>query len=109
MNCKHVRIQGNTTKYYYCTLKNKAVDEYSCKSCMMRIPDLPDGFEKNIWRIEKMKVGIMQIQSGKAKKAVMLEMDMRDCIEIPLKRNNARHNRARLKENLRKCMENEQR
>lgn len=56
-----------------------------------------------------MKVGIMQIQSGKAKKAVMLEMDMRDCIEIPLKRNNARHNRARLKENLRKCMENEQR
>ena len=46
MNCKHVKIQGNTTKYYYCTLKNKAVDEYSCKSCMMRIPDLPDGFEQ---------------------------------------------------------------
>lgn len=52
-----------------------------------------------------MKVGIMQIQSGKAKKAVMLEMDMRDCIEIPLKHNTARHNRARLKENLRKCVE----
>ena len=46
MNCKHIKIQGNTTKYYYCTLKNKAVDEYSCKSCMMRIADLPDGFEK---------------------------------------------------------------
>lgn len=52
-----------------------------------------------------MKIGISQIESGKAKKAVMLEMDMRDCIEIPLKHNTARHNRARLKENLRKCVE----
>lgn len=46
MNCKHCKVQGNTTKYYYCTLKGKAVDEYICKSCMMRIPDLPKGFEQ---------------------------------------------------------------
>ena len=50
---------------------------------------------------------VAQIRNGKAKKAVKLEMDMRDCIEIPLKNNTARHNRARLKENLRKCVEKE--
>ena len=52
-------------------------------------------------------IHVAQIRNGKAKKAVKLEMDMRDCIEIPLKNNTARHNRARLKENLRKCVEKE--
>lgn len=46
MYCKHCKLEGNTTKYYYCMIKGKAVDKYSCKSCMMRIPDLPKGFEQ---------------------------------------------------------------
>lgn len=46
MNCKHVRVKGKTTKYYYCMLKNKTVDDYSCKNCVMKLPDLPEGFEK---------------------------------------------------------------
>ena len=46
MNCKHARVEGTTTKYYVCKLKNKPVDDYSCNGCMMRIPDLPEGFEQ---------------------------------------------------------------
>ena len=44
MNCRHVRLKGKTTKYFYCMLKNKSVDDYNCKDCMMRLPDLLDGF-----------------------------------------------------------------
>lgn len=44
MNCKHCEIKGKTTKYYYCMLKNKTVDDYSCKNCVMKLPDLPEGF-----------------------------------------------------------------
>ena len=46
MNCKHARVEGATTKYYVCKLKNKPVDDYSCNGCMMRIPDLPECFEE---------------------------------------------------------------
>ena len=52
-----------------------------------------------------MNITVAKIKNGKVKKSVKLEMDMRDCIEIPLKNNRAVHNRARLKENLRKSME----
>ena len=38
MNCKHVRVKGKTTKYYYCMLKNKTVDDYSCRNCVMKLP-----------------------------------------------------------------------
>ena len=41
MNCKHAEIRGNTTKYYYCKLKDKTVDDYSCRNCVMKLPDLP--------------------------------------------------------------------
>lgn len=46
MNCKHVRVKGKTTKYYYCMLKNKTVDDYSCKNCVMKLPNIPEGFEE---------------------------------------------------------------
>lgn len=46
MNCKHVEVRGNKTKYYYCKAKEKPVDDYHCRDCMLRKPDLPDGFEK---------------------------------------------------------------
>ena len=42
MNCKHSEIRGTTTKYYYCKIKNKAVDDSKCKKCMMKLPDLPE-------------------------------------------------------------------
>lgn len=46
MNCKHCEIRGKTTKYYYCMLKNKTVDDYSCINCVMKLPDFPEGFEE---------------------------------------------------------------
>lgn len=46
MNCKHVEVRGNTTKYYYCKVFDKAVDDYKCRKCVMRLPDLPEGFEQ---------------------------------------------------------------
>ena len=41
MNCKHVEVQGNITKYYWCKAKGKSVDNYQCRDCMLRLPDLP--------------------------------------------------------------------
>ena len=46
MNCKHVEVQGRTTKYYWCKVKGKSVDDYQCRECMLRLPDLPVGFEE---------------------------------------------------------------
>lgn len=46
MNCKHVEVQGGTTKYFYCKVKGKSVDDYQCRDCMLRIPNLPEGFEE---------------------------------------------------------------
>lgn len=46
MNCKHVEVQGNTTKYYWCKVKGKSVDDYQCRDCMLKLPDLTEGFEE---------------------------------------------------------------
>ena len=46
MNCKHVEVQGRTTKYYWCKVKGKSVDDYQCRECMLRLPDLPVEFEE---------------------------------------------------------------
>lgn len=46
MNCKHCKVEGATTKYFYCKVKQKAIGEYECKNCPMRLPDLPEGFEE---------------------------------------------------------------
>lgn len=50
MNCKHVRVKGKTTKYYYCMLKNKTVDDYSCKNCVMKLPDFQKGLRNCLER-----------------------------------------------------------
>ena len=39
MGCKHRKVEGNTTKYFVCKIFNKAVDDYKCKDCMMKIED----------------------------------------------------------------------
>ena len=46
MNCKHCTTRGNTTKYFYCNLKDKAVDGHMCKNCVMKLPSLPAGIEE---------------------------------------------------------------
>ena len=46
MNCKHKYVEGNTTKYFVCRAKNKAINEYDCKSCPLRLSDVPEGFEQ---------------------------------------------------------------
>lgn len=46
MNCKHVIVKGTTTKYFYCRLKNTTVDDYKCRDCMLKLPNLPEGFEE---------------------------------------------------------------
>lgn len=39
MSCKHLRVEGNTTKYFVCGITEKAIDEYKCRDCMMKIDD----------------------------------------------------------------------
>lgn len=46
MNCKHVEVQGRTTKYYWCKVKGKSVDDYQCRDCMLRLSNLPEVFEE---------------------------------------------------------------
>lgn len=48
MNCKHRKIKGNTTKYFWCNLKEKSVDDYQCEDCPLKLKysDLPEGFEE---------------------------------------------------------------
>jgi len=43
MNCKHLITKGNT---YYCRVKDKVIDKYSCRDCMLKISSLPKGFEE---------------------------------------------------------------
>lgn len=53
INCKHCKVQGKTTKYFYCQLKNKQVDNYSCRNCVMKLPDLPDVVEEILGGLNK--------------------------------------------------------
>ena len=40
MGCKHRKIVGGTTKYFYCNVKGKAIDEYSdCRNCLLKLED----------------------------------------------------------------------
>ncbi len=49
MSCKHRVVNGNTTKYFYCSLKNKSIDEYSCKDCLLRIEDNTNNQIKDVF------------------------------------------------------------
>ena len=44
MNCKHKEIKGNTTKYFACRVKDKAISENDCKNCLLRLPDFLEVF-----------------------------------------------------------------
>lgn len=37
MDCKHLKVAGNTTKYYYCKAKDKEIDMWECQSCPLRL------------------------------------------------------------------------
>lgn len=37
MNCKHLKTKGNTTKYYFCKAKNKAINTLECRDCLLKI------------------------------------------------------------------------
>ena len=37
MSCKYSKLEGNTTKFLYCTLFDKEVDSYKCKNCLMKL------------------------------------------------------------------------
>ena len=39
MQCKWIKGKGNTTKHFECGLKNKAIDEYECRDCLMFMED----------------------------------------------------------------------
>lgn len=53
MNCKHCKVQGNTTKYFYCQLKNKAIDNYMYKNRVMKLPDLTNVVEEILGGLNK--------------------------------------------------------
>ena len=46
MDCKHVVVEGNTTKYYVCKIYNKPLDENKCKNCMIKNSCLPKEFKE---------------------------------------------------------------
>lgn len=37
MNCVHLKVEGSTTKYYFCKAKNKAIDTLECRECLLKI------------------------------------------------------------------------
>ena len=39
MQCKWIKVEGQTTKYFRCSLKDKAIDKYECNNCPMYIKD----------------------------------------------------------------------
>lgn len=39
MGCKHISVEGNTTKYFICRISGKAVDDVKCSKCMLKIED----------------------------------------------------------------------
>ncbi len=39
MNCKHLKVAGRTTKYYYCQAKEEAIDTWQCENCPLKITD----------------------------------------------------------------------
>lgn len=39
MQCKWIKVEGQTTKYFRCGLKDKAIDEHKCRNCPMFIKD----------------------------------------------------------------------
>ena len=45
MDCKHIEVRGNTTKYYYCKAKDKSIDKTECKNCMLKISNIPKQVE----------------------------------------------------------------
>lgn len=51
MSCKHARIEGNTTKYWVCGIKNKAIDNYICRDCPLFIPDTNNNIKNSFSQI----------------------------------------------------------
>ena len=39
MQCKWIKVEGVTTKYLRCSLKDKTIDEYECRNCPMFVKD----------------------------------------------------------------------
>ena len=39
MQCKWIKVEGNTTKYYRCNLKDRAIYAEECRHCPMFIQD----------------------------------------------------------------------
>lgn len=48
MNCKHVTRKGNTTKYYWCNVKGKSVDDYQCRDYQICQKDLKKYLERRL-------------------------------------------------------------
>jgi len=48
VNCKHIKAEGGIgagdTGYFVCTARNKGLNEYECKTCMLRLPRQLKGF-----------------------------------------------------------------
>lgn len=39
MSCVHLKVGGSTTKYYFCKAKNKAINTFECRDCLLKIQD----------------------------------------------------------------------
>lgn len=53
MSCKHLTVEGTVTKHFYCKVFNKAVDEYKCRDCMLKIENQADVINELFGRFKK--------------------------------------------------------
>lgn len=55
MNCKHCEVKGNTTKYFWCRVKNKSISDLDCRDCMLKIESMPDMVNEIFGNLSKKK------------------------------------------------------
>lgn len=46
MSCVHLKVEGSTTKYYFCKAKNKAINTFECRDCLLKIQDAKSTIEE---------------------------------------------------------------
>lgn len=55
MSCLHMRIEGKTTKYFFCAALEKPINDYDCYTCPLKLEerkneDIADKFMGGIFK-----------------------------------------------------------
>lgn len=52
-NCKHLKVEGGTIKYYFCNTKNKAINAFECRDCLLKMQDAKSTIEELFGTLNK--------------------------------------------------------